>query len=806
MKRALLGFLPMLLWGCGEDNTYVPPPPPTVSVSQPYVRQPVPAIEAPKAHDQLSTLLALVRSQTRQDFRAYKKQTLLRQIHRRMGLHRIENLSAYLERLHSDPEEVAALTRDFTINVTGFFRDPEAWQVLDQEVIAPLVQQRLSNSSLRIWVAGCSTGEEAYSIAMLVGERSEAAKKTFDLKIFATDVAQGVLPAARAGLYPSSIAADVGAERLARFFHMEDDSYCVRKMLRETVTFAPQNLLRDPPFSRLDLISCRNLLIYLKPDVQERVLALFHFALREGGHLFLGPAETTGDREDLFQPVSKKWRIYRRVGPTSHDVVDNPLIGPREVSADAEAAPEAANRQSRGRSPGSLMERALLERYAPASALIDRQFKVLYLHGATGDYLQPPRGEPSFNLIAMAREGLQTTLGATVRKAIEKGHEVRADSRVRRGDSLHPVRMTVAPLSSTHAGEVRLLVSFFERDLQAEPGAPAKAEVIPAGGELQVELDAAREDLRITIEQMETANEELQASNEETRSINEELQASNEELETSKEELQSLNEELNTVNAQLQVKVAELEVRTNDLNNLLKSTEIATLFLDPNLCIRWFTPAMKSLLELLPTDIGRPVSHFAQKFRGDDLVEGVKGVLATLSRRESEVVSDEGRWYVRQVVPYRTDDDRIDGVVVTFVDITELKRRENELQAAKLFAESIVDTVREPLLVLTSDLKVRSANDSFYRDFQVTPEETENRLVYELGNRQWDIPALRRLLEEVLPTDKQFSDFGVEHEFDQIGFRSMLLNARRIDDVQLILLAIEDVTERKRGETAARPS
>jgi two-component system, chemotaxis family, CheB/CheR fusion protein len=305
---------------------------------------------------------------------------------------------------------------------------------------------------------------------------------------------------------------------------------------------------------------------------------------------------------------------------------------------------------------------------------------------------------------------------------------------------------------------------------------------------------------------METSNEELKASNEEIRSINEELQASNEELETSKEELQSLNEELNTVNNQLQAKVAELEHRTDDLNNLLNSSDVATLFLDRSLCIRWFTPSMKALLELRSTDIGRPLSHFAQRFRGGDLLEDARSVLDQLRRSDAEVLDDLGRWYIRHILPYRTANNRIDGVVVTFAEITERKKAEEEVQAAREFAESIVDTVREPLLVLTPELKVRSANGSFYRDFQVSREETRDRPLYELGNGQWDIPDLRRVLEEVLPHDKKFSDFEVEHEFESIGRRTMLLNGRRLDHVQLILLAIEDITERKRAEAGLRAS
>jgi PAS domain S-box-containing protein len=765
-----------------------------------YVRQPAKAVEEGTPAEQLRTLLAIVRAETRQDFTSYRKKTLLRRIHRRMGLHQIAELQAYVERLRSDPGEVRALAADLTINVTGFFRDPEAWGILAEKVVAPLVQERPSGSAIRVWVPGCSTGEEAYSVAMLIREQAEAARKAFDVRLFATDVASGVLSPARAGTYPGSIALDVGEERLQRFFDKEDDTYRVKKALRETVTFAPQNLLQDPPFSRLDLVTCRNLLIYLEPEVQKRVIALFHFALREGGHLFLGSAETVSGQEELFEAVSKRWRIYRRLGPTRHDIVDFPLVGVTEGGRGGETTTGEADARPRS---AELMGQALLGRYAPASALIDARYRVHYLHGPTEEYLRPPSGEPSYSLLDMAREGLPTPLRTAIRKALDEDREVAADARTRRGGALHRVRLVVTPLASGRGADRRLLVGFFEQDDTAEAAMPEEA---PGEGRLEAELESAREDLRLTLEQMETANEELKASNEEIRSINEELQASNEELETSKEELQSLNEELNTVNSQLQAKVEELEERTDDLNNLLNSTDIATLFLGRDLRIRWFTPLMKTLLELLPTDLGRPIAHFDQRFTGGNLMEDAHRVLATLTAVDSEVRSNAGRWYLRHIVPYRTADDRIDGVCVSFTDITERKQWEQELHGAKEFAESIVDTVREPLVVLTSALQVRSANQSFYRTFEVRREDTEGQLIYELGNRQWDIPELRRLLDEVLPHDKQFADFKVEHRFEDIGTRTMLLNGRRLDHVQLILLAIEDVTERSRAEAALRAS
>lgn len=771
-----------------------------------YLNRPAASLPAEGEAGEAATLgmvLSLVRVQTGQDFRGYKERTLLRRIHRRMGLHRLEGMSDYVRRLRGDPEELAALARDLTINVTGFFRDPEAWQALDEAVIKPLVEERQSGTAIRVWVPGCSTGEEAYTIAMLVAERAEAARKSFDLRIFATDVAQAVLTSARGGIYPASIEAGVTPERLQRFFKHDDDHYRVKQTLRETITFAPQNVLQDPPFSRLDLVSCRNFLIYLEPELQKRVLALFHFSLREGGHMFLGTAETVHGRDELFDPVSKKWRIFRRSGPTRHDVVDFPLLGSGDLDLDVASSREAV---AKPRAPArEVIDRELLERYAPASVLIDRQQRIQYLRGPVDDYLRTASGEPSLNLLTMARQGLQAPLRAAIRQAAEGAAEVTSHARVRRNGTFHPVRLVVARPRTLRPPDGNLLVTFFSQEAAPPTELPSVA-ADADDGRLQEELDATREDLRLTLEQMEASNEELKASNEEIRSINEELQASNEELETSKEELQSLNEELKTVNSQLQAKLEELEGRTDDLNNLLNGSDVPTLFLDRNLRIRWFTPSMKALLELLPTDLGRPIGHFAQKFTGGDLVEDATRVMATLAPADVEVVSNEGLVYLRRSVPYRTADDRIDGVVMSFTEITRIKRAEQDIQEAKLFAESIVDTVREPLVVLTAQLRVQSANDAFYQTFQVTREDTIGRLIYDLGNRQWDIPQLRRLLDEVLPTDKHMTDFEVEQTFEAIGHRTMLLNARQVDSVQLILLAIEDITDRKQAELALRAS
>jgi PAS domain S-box-containing protein len=761
---------------------------------------------APDGQLALDPVLALLRLRSGHDFRSYKRSTIQRRIYRRMGIGNIETLPDYADQLRTHPDEIKALVKDLMISVTGFFRDPDAWRALDETVLAPLIAERKADAEIRIWVPACATGEEAYSIAMLALERAEAERKPFDLRVFATDGQGENLNVAREGIYPAAAAETIAPERLARFFDRLDGSYQVKRALRELVVFAPQNLLRDPPFSRLDLITCRNVMIYLEPEAQKRIVALFHFALREGGHLFLGNAETVGRYDDLFETVSKKWRIFRRIGPTRHDIVDFPLLGAPGRSPPPEPTHPHADPPARA---AEAARRALLERYAPASVLIDRRGRILYFHGPTGDYLEPPSGEPTYDLLAMAREGLRAQLRGAIRQAADDQRMVTFGARVRQNEAIRPISVTVAPLAAAQPGAGLLLVSF--EPVAAESAAPAtdvRNEDVSdraSQGALEEELKATRAELQSAVEQMESANEELKAANEEVTSMNEELQSTNEELETSKEELQSYNEELHTINNQLQHKVQELEDLANDQNNLLIGTEIATIFLDSDCRIKWFSPASETLLDLVPSDIGRPLGHFAPKFADANLLHDAEAVLATLTRIEAEVRSDAGRWYLRRLFPYRTQDNRIAGVVITFTDITERKQAADAVNEERVYAETIVETIRQPLLILDADLRVRSANRAFYRLFDAAPEETESRLVYELGNGQWNIPELRTFLEEILPAeDRHIDDYLVEHDFQTLGRRTMLLNAHRMTRQggreDLILLAIDDISERQRAE------
>ncbi len=709
----------------------------------PYTRDAGRPADALARGDQkhLSDLLAILRTRTRHDFSGYKRPTLIRRVQRRMGLNQVGHLGEYVRLLRQTPAEASGLVDDLLIHVTGFFRDPDAWVALQEQTIAPLVAAKADGAVVRFWVTACSSGEEAYTLGMLLLEAAEAAGKRFDVKIFATDMAERALAHARAGIYPGGIESEITPERLHRFFEPDDSSYRVRRALREVVVFAPQNVLNDPPFSRMDVCSCRNLLIYLEPDVQRRVLSLLHFALVDGGTLFLGTSETVGGADELFETVDKRARIFRRVGPTRHGQLDFPtptgsalssLVNasgvPRTTDADR-AEPRVARA-----SVAQLTQRALVERYTPPSVVVDRQFRIVYFHGQTEPFLDQPRGEPTRDLLALARESVRGPIRLALHAAIERQEPQAARDGVVQTEA-GPKRVTVraAPLD-VGPGTRYYLVSFEETP--EVPAAPARPGSKGGDRRLREELARTREDLQSTIGVLQATNEEMKAANEEVTSVNEELQSTNEELETSKEELQSLNEELTTVNAQLQNKMEEAQATSNDLTSLLSSTDIAVIFLDPQFRVRRFTPAVKDLVDLIATDVGRPLRDMALKFRDPDLSADGAVVLAKLAPVEREVASDAGRAYTRRVTAYRTPDDRIDGVVVTFVDVTDQRRADA--------------TVRE------GEARYRAlVNASSHTVYRMSPDWTEMRTLDSSGFLPSVTEPTRTWLEAFIPAGDQ---------------------------------------------------
>jgi two-component system CheB/CheR fusion protein len=674
---------------------------------------------APEAGDSLTQVLALLQARTGFDFRPYRKKMLTRRVERRMGLNHLDSIPDYMTFLRDHQEEAKQLVKDLLISVTSFFRDPEAFEALASQVIAPLVRRKEPDGVIRVWVPGCATGEEAYSLVILLLEQLAAAKKNCALQVFATDVDQDALDVARQGLYPESIAGDVTLERLARYFtRVDESSYQVNKQVREVVTFASQNLITDAPFSKMDLISCRNLLIYLEPEVQQMVVALLHFALNEGGNLILGPSETVGRQTDLFEPVSKKWRVFRRLGASRPERVEFPIVT-REERARQVRLPGEPGRE-RPFNVAELTQRLVLEELGPAAVLINRKYEILYYLGPTSRYLDQPTGEPTRDLMLLARDGLRTQLRAAVHKAMRSNETVDlTDVQVKRNGDYRPVAVRVKPVPVPRSAEGLLLITFQDQpDTVPSPAPPTPATEESLVRHLENELRVTKEDLQTTIEELESSNEELKASNEEVMSMNEELQSANEELTSSKEELQSLNEELTTVNNQLQEKVHDVETASNDMANLLNCTDVATVFLDSEFRIKRFTPTSTRLFNFVASDLGRPLGDIKARFNDPDLLGDAGQVLRQLTPREKEVLTTEGGCWSRRILPYRTSDHRVEGVVITFADITERQRAaEQALRDRQERLQAVLDTAVDAIITIDQHGIIQSVNAATERMF-----------------------------------------------------------------------------------------
>ncbi|WP_211162894.1 chemotaxis protein CheB [Aromatoleum diolicum] len=630
----------------------------------------------------LEKVLILLRAHNGQDFSLYKKTTLYRRIERRMGIHQIDRIATYVRFLQENPQELELLFREFLIGVTNFFRDPAAWDRLRDEALPPLFARSHAGRVLRAWVPGCSTGEEAYSLAITFKEAIERHKPAgrFSLQIFATDLDGDAIDRARQGRYPSNIVADVSPERLARFFVATDDGYQVCKEIREMVVFAPQNLIQDPPFTKLDLLLCRNLLIYFSAELQKKLLPLFHYSLTPGGVLFLGNSEALGSATDLFAPLDAKARLFRRIDiPTQAIEIDFPAhfrslsVGEGEVKG----PPPPANLQS-------LADQLLLRQFAPAAVLVNERGDIIYINGRTGRYLEPAAGKANWNIHAMAREGLRAEIGSALHQVTRNGGRIeRADISVSVDGTTRRVGLVVQLIEEPEPLRGMVMIAFSE--LPPLPETRKGGGRAPRGArqvELERELQQARDEIRTLREEMQVSQEELKSANEELQSTNEELQSTNEELTTSKEEMQSLNEELQTVNVELQSKVDDLSCANNDMQNLLNSTEIATIFLDSRLHVRRFTPLATRVIKLIAADAGRPLSDLATDLDYPALEDDAREVLRTLMFSEKQIATRDGRWFTVRIMPYRTTDNVIEGVVITFIDISVAKRLEAELRAA----------------------------------------------------------------------------------------------------------------------------
>jgi two-component system CheB/CheR fusion protein len=749
----------------------------------------------------MQKIFILIRARTSHDFSSYKLTTMRRRIERRMTVHEILDADQYVTMLQENPHEIDILFKELLIGVTRFFRDPEVWEELVTKGLTKLLASREENDTFRAWVPGCSSGEEAYTIAILLRECMLKLGKSFDFQIFATDLDTEAIEVARTGLYPSGIAADVPARFIKRYFINEDGAYRIRKEIREMVVFAEQNVIKDPPFTKLDLLSCRNLLIYINTPLQKRLFPIFHYALKQDGLLVLGPSETVGEGQDMFETIDMKWKLFRRKeSATARGLPDSPAqpVGGQgmHLPLTSYAPPH------RPANIASQLEKLLLGRFAPPSVIVNDRGDIIYIHGRTGSYLEPPSGRPSINIHSMARKGLKIELASAMRQALAHDEEiVREHVRVKTNGDYEYVDVSVVKIREPESVKGLMLVSF---RLTPPPQEEAPGKKARKGGpdtpsrvqELELEVQYTRESLQTTVEELETSNEELKSSNEELQSTNEEMQSSNEELETSKEEMQSLNEELTTVNAEVQSKLGDLSLANDDMQNLLNSTHIATIFLDDDLKIKRYTEQARKLISLIPGDVGRPLGDLTSTLHYSSFESDAAEVLATLATKELQVDTTDSGWFLMRMTPYRTAGNVIDGVVITFVDIDETKRAQN---AAGVLLQSIFDTLRDPAIVLDADLRVIKANATFCRIFSADPKRTEGQLVYDIGDGEWDVPKLRKLLEDIIPQKSVFRDFYVSATLPNIGVRTFRLDARQLERETglpgLILLIMADVTD-----------
>jgi chemotaxis methyl-accepting protein methylase len=638
-----------------------------------------------KDHSALAKVLILLRAKTGHDFSMYKKNTLYRRIERRMSIHQIDRIASYVHYLQENSQEVEILFKELLIGVTSFFRDEAAWEQLREEAIPALLAGRPQGGKLRAWSAGCSTGEEAYSLAIAFKEALAQVKpmENFTLHIFATDLDRETIDKARQGVYPANITADVSPERLKRFFIKEASGYRVGKEIREMVTFATQNVIMDPPFTKLDILICRNLLIYLTPELQKKLLPLFHYSLNPGGILFLGSAETINTFTDFFASLHIKSRLFRR---RESVLPAEPLVFPASFIPALPGVPNpkelkmlkpATNLQS-------LADQLLLQHFSPPAVLVNDKGDILYISGRTGKYLEPAAGKANWNIFAMAREGISFDMGSAFQKALrQKGAVTARGLQVGESGGKQTIDITVQKIEEPEALRGMVMIIFTDVATPLEKKAKVSSKKTPVGNarvrELEQEVQQLREQLQTTREEMQSSQEELKSTNEELQSTNEELQSTNEELTTSREEMQSLNEELQTVNAEQLSKMDELSWINNDMKNLLNSTEIVTVFLDNELHVRRFTTGADKLFSLLPGDVGRPLSDIRSDLLYPGMTAEAREVLRTLVFSEKQIAANDGRWFLVRIMPYRTMDDVIGGVVITFANITAAKVLEAQL-------------------------------------------------------------------------------------------------------------------------------
>ncbi len=776
----------------------------------------------PEEDDAFRQIILLLKKASGVDFAHYKPATIRRRVSRRMATHRKETLSDYLDILKKNPQEIEALHQDVLIKVTRFFRDPEIFKILQKDVFPRIVKNKSNEKPLRIWVPACSTGEEIYSLAILLLEHLGDEINDVPVLFFGSDIKDSCIAVARAGIYPESIAQDVSSERLKRFFNKTDRGYQITKSIRDRCIFAKQNVTADPPFSRIDLISCRNLLIYFTTALQNTVIPTFHYALNPDGFLLLGPSESAINFENLFLCVNQKAKIYSKketqspyiFGRTSTPYISEKFTIPRTSDPGEESNITLSIQKE--------ADRVVVAKFEQAGVVVNQALEILQFRGDTSDYLKQSPGTPSRNLLKMAREGLLTELRIALDQVIKEGEALKKENiRIKYNNDFKNVSIEVVPLKIPAAKQRYFLISFTEPPRSAPESTTVKTAdpfKSPSGSrarELEEELLLAKEELismkaymQSIIVERESSNVELQAtneeavsSNEELQSLNEEMQSANEELQTAKEEIQASNEEITTVNDELNSRNSQLSQLNDDFVNLTKSIQLPVVIVGNDLRIRRFTPTAEKVFSLVATDVGRSISDIKLKVKVLNLEELISRVVKDLAIQTQEAQDDKGNWYNLEIRPYRTSDNKIDGAVMTFADINSLKSHQKLIENYRHYLEAVIQTVPVSLLVLDSQLRVKMANEYFFRTFKIKFNQVENRLFYEMGNNQWNIPALRKLFEQILPSQKKVLNYEVAHDFEHIGHKVMLLSASQIESEQLILVSVEDITDRKARET-----
>ncbi len=729
-----------------------------------------------KQEDGLNKIFSILTNQTNYDFTPYKTNTLQRRINRRMLLRQISTYKEYIDYLHRNPNEIEILFNELLIGVTSFFRDHESFDMLTKKGLSKTLEQVPGHSNFRVWVPGCSTGEEVYSLAIILYEYLDQTSKRVNLQLFGTDINKEAIEKARTGVYPASIAADVGEERLERFFTKEGDYYRIKEEIRETAIFSVQNVLKDPPFSRLNLLSCRNLLIYFDSETQKKLFPLFHYALSPNGILMLGSSESTGEFTQFFEPLDKKWKIFsKKEVPIS---LKNRIHFPSEPTfqENAEKPSHPPPKKPKQKNFVQITQNVILEQFSPSAVLVDSEGTILHIEGRVGKYLEQPSGPPSLNVLDQAREGLHIELSSAFRKAKEANKTIiRRGIAVKTNGDRQTIDLHVVPQNNEEATDNQYLIVFQEND-QPVQSSDADASLKRKDNddsskvaELERELQLNRESYKTTVQELEASNEKLKTTNEELQSSNEELQSTNEELESSKEELQSLNEELRTLNSELQNKVEELSTARDDMYNLLDSREIATIFVDNDMCVRRFTLEATKIVNLIQSDLGRPLKHVVTNLTYERMIDDLCNVLKKLIAKEIEVQTKEGHWYSMRIIPYRTTDNRIDGAVLTFINIDEQKDYQEKLQKtlqekqeAHDLVREVFDMNREALLVLDVEGNMLTANTAFFLLMGIEKQKIQGRKIDDFKKELQEQVNIREYLQNAVKKGENFKTNSFE--------------------------------------------